>query len=119
MAALGPNAVRLCGELADGGLVDRVPPDLDGPAVRAHDAAARARRRRGRRAGGQPSRGTAEVPEQARVLLDEFTLWGDQEAARAGLDRWYAAGADMPSIVLPPGRPVEELDRTLEALRPS
>ena len=63
-----------------------------------------------------PTRGTVEVPESALVLLDELTLWGDAEQAARGLDRWYAAGAQMPTVVLPPGRPIEELDHMLEAL---
>jgi len=62
------------------------------------------------------SRGTFDVPESARVLLDELTLWGDAEQAAHGLDRWYAGGAQMPTVVLPPGRPVEELDHMLESL---
>jgi hypothetical protein len=57
------------------------------------------------------------VPESARVLLDELTLWGDAEHAVQGLARWYAAGAQMPTVVLPPGRSVEELDYILEAVR--
>jgi alkanesulfonate monooxygenase SsuD/methylene tetrahydromethanopterin reductase-like flavin-dependent oxidoreductase (luciferase family) len=64
-----------------------------------------------------PSRGTFDVPGTARVLLDELTLWGDAEQAAQGLDRWYEAGAQMPTVVLPPGRSVEELDHMLEALR--
>ncbi len=59
-----------------------------------------------------------EVPESARGLLDELTLWGDAQHARAALDRWYAAGAQLPALALPPGRPVEELDHILESLRP-
>ena len=65
-----------------------------------------------------PTPRTFDVPESARVLLDELTLWGDPEHARAALDRWYAAGAQMPTLTLPPGRPVEELDDILESLRP-
>jgi alkanesulfonate monooxygenase SsuD/methylene tetrahydromethanopterin reductase-like flavin-dependent oxidoreductase (luciferase family) len=59
---------------------------------------------------------TFVVPGSARVLLDELTLWGDAVHARAALDGWYAAGAQMPTVVLPPGRPVDELDHMLEAL---
>ena len=62
-------------------------------------------------------RTTFEVPESARALLDELTLWGDAEQARAALDRWYAAGAEMPTLTLPPGRPVEELDHMLESMQ--
>jgi alkanesulfonate monooxygenase SsuD/methylene tetrahydromethanopterin reductase-like flavin-dependent oxidoreductase (luciferase family) len=65
-----------------------------------------------------PTGRTFDVPESARVLLDELTLWGDAEQARASLDEWYAAGAQMPALTLPPGRPVEELDHILEAMRP-
>ena len=58
------------------------------------------------------------MPESARELLDELTLWGDADHARAALDRWYDGGAQMPSLTLPPNRPVEELDLMLEALAP-
>ena len=57
-------------------------------------------------------------PEQVVPLLDELTVWGDGIAARQLLDRWYVAGADMPVIVLPPGRSPDELDHVLESLRP-
>jgi len=62
--------------------------------------------------------GSGHLPGAARVLLEELTVWGDAASARAGLDRWYDVGAEMPVIVLPPGRAVGELDYTLEALRP-
>jgi hypothetical protein len=65
-----------------------------------------------------PAGRTAEVPAAAEVLLDELTVWGEPAAARAGLDSWYAAGAEMPVVVLPPNRDVEELERTLAVLRP-
>ena len=64
-----------------------------------------------------PSTGMFDVPASARTLLDELTLWGDAVQASEGLNRWYVAGAQMPTIVLPPGRSVEELDHILEALR--
>ncbi|SDO69753.1 Flavin-dependent oxidoreductase, luciferase family (includes alkanesulfonate monooxygenase SsuD and methylene tetrahydromethanopterin reductase) [Nakamurella panacisegetis] len=50
-------------------------------------------------------------------LRDELTLCGDG-SARAGIDRWYAAGADRPAITLPPDCSVEELDYMLEAFAP-
>ncbi|GAA4874874.1 LLM class flavin-dependent oxidoreductase [Actinomycetospora straminea] len=65
-----------------------------------------------------PTARTTEVPESADVLLEELTICGDAEAGRAALERWRAAGAEEPAIVLPPGRPVEELDHALEALAP-
>lgn len=170
LAALGPDAVRLCGEVADawypflapvtglkegGRLLEegaaRVGPDRALPricpgiptAVSSDPATARALSwwwigfyltsmgplygRTLRNLGfadavdavldGHRS-GSDELPAAARVLVDELTLTGDATTARAGLDRWYAAGADMPVVVMPPGRDVDELDRTLEALRP-
>lgn len=65
-----------------------------------------------------PTGRTFEVPASARGLLDELTLWGDTEQARVALGRWYAAGAQMPTLTLPPGRPVDELDHMLEVLCP-
>ena len=66
-----------------------------------------------------PTRGTANIPESAQVLLDELTIWGDPDRARASLDQWYAAGADMPVIVLPPNRSPDELEHTLKTLSPA
>jgi alkanesulfonate monooxygenase SsuD/methylene tetrahydromethanopterin reductase-like flavin-dependent oxidoreductase (luciferase family) len=66
-----------------------------------------------------PTRGTANVPQSAQVLLDELTIWGYPDRARASLDRWYAAGADMPVIVLPPNRSPDELELALKALSPA
>lgn len=65
-------------------------------------------------AGGGPG----GVPDDAAVLLDELTVRGDAAAARAALELWYGAGAEMPVIVLPPGAPVVDLDVALEALAP-
>lgn len=67
----------------------------------------------------EPPRGAAAGQDPAQVLLDELTVWGDAVAARAALDRWYDAGAEMPVIVLPPGRDIDDLDDVLEAMRPS
>ncbi|MDD7940235.1 LLM class flavin-dependent oxidoreductase [Actinomycetospora lutea] len=68
--------------------------------------------------GANPTGRTTEVPAGADVLLDELTVHGDAAQGRAALERWRAAGAEEPAIVLPPGRPVDELDHMLEALRP-
>ena len=67
---------------------------------------------------GAATEGSKHLPDSARVLLDELTVRGDAASARAALDGWFDAGAEMPVIVLPPGRPVDELDQALEALRP-
>jgi alkanesulfonate monooxygenase SsuD/methylene tetrahydromethanopterin reductase-like flavin-dependent oxidoreductase (luciferase family) len=169
LAGLGPGAVRLAGELADGwypfllprsGLADGVkllhegaaaadrPVPVVSPglpvAIAADPAAARATarwwvatyllamgpvyartlRRHGFggavdavRAANPTGRGT-EIPATAQVLLDELTVWGDADTGRASLDRWRDAGAELPVVVLPPGRPVAELEYALEALRP-
>ena len=60
---------------------------------------------------------TATVPDSAQRLLDELVIWGEPAAARSALDRWYAGGADMPVLVLPPNRPLKELDAALDTLR--
>jgi alkanesulfonate monooxygenase SsuD/methylene tetrahydromethanopterin reductase-like flavin-dependent oxidoreductase (luciferase family) len=63
--------------------------------------------------------GANHLPDAAGVLLDELTVWGDAASARTALDRWYDVGADMPVIVLPPGRELDDLDHILAALKPS
>ena len=169
LAALGPQSVRLAGELADGWAPFLLPlSGLDASLQLLREGAARTEPHRGppliapcvpaavstnpakalemaswwvsfylmnmgplyretlRRLGhGQaveeilatnPTGRTFEVPESAKVLFDELTLWGDGQQAREALERWYAVGAQVPMVILPPGRPVEELDHMLEAL---
>jgi alkanesulfonate monooxygenase SsuD/methylene tetrahydromethanopterin reductase-like flavin-dependent oxidoreductase (luciferase family) len=65
-----------------------------------------------------PAGDPAPLAGAAGVLLDELTVRGDGGSARARLDAWYAAGAEMPVLVLPPGRSRDELDHALETLRP-
>jgi alkanesulfonate monooxygenase SsuD/methylene tetrahydromethanopterin reductase-like flavin-dependent oxidoreductase (luciferase family) len=65
-----------------------------------------------------PAGGPAPTRGRAGELFDELTVRGDAVEGRAALDAWYAAGAEMPVVVLPPGRSREELDVALEALRP-
>jgi alkanesulfonate monooxygenase SsuD/methylene tetrahydromethanopterin reductase-like flavin-dependent oxidoreductase (luciferase family) len=65
-----------------------------------------------------PTPKTFDVPAPAATLLDELIVWGEPDRARATLDSWYAAGAQMPMLVLPPGRDVETLDYLLESLQP-
>lgn len=59
---------------------------------------------------------TGHTPE---ILLDELTLWGDAAAARQQVERWFAAGADMPIVTLPPNQSIDHLDHILEALAPA
>jgi alkanesulfonate monooxygenase SsuD/methylene tetrahydromethanopterin reductase-like flavin-dependent oxidoreductase (luciferase family) len=58
------------------------------------------------------------VPARADRLVSEIILGGSADDVRSQLESWYEAGADMPTIVLTPGVPVEELDCTLEGLAP-
>ncbi|MEO5652784.1 MAG: LLM class flavin-dependent oxidoreductase [Marmoricola sp.] len=172
LAALGPNAVRLCGQVADGwlpfllprsGLPDgvsllreglerensnrllpRICPALP-LAVAADPDQARevaswwvafyllsmgplyrdslTRQGLGDAVsaviGANQEAGTHNVPDAAQVLIDELTLCGDPEHANAALESWYQAGAEMPALVLPPGRDVAELDYMLEVMRPT
>jgi alkanesulfonate monooxygenase SsuD/methylene tetrahydromethanopterin reductase-like flavin-dependent oxidoreductase (luciferase family) len=66
-----------------------------------------------------PTRHTADVPAGAQGLLDELTIWGDADTAQAALERWYAAGAQLPVLSLPPNRPVDELEYMIESLAPA
>jgi alkanesulfonate monooxygenase SsuD/methylene tetrahydromethanopterin reductase-like flavin-dependent oxidoreductase (luciferase family) len=69
--------------------------------------------------GAPPARGAPpHLPGAAAALVDELTVCGDGAAARGALDLWYDAGADMPVVVLPPKRGLDELDHVLEVLRP-
>jgi alkanesulfonate monooxygenase SsuD/methylene tetrahydromethanopterin reductase-like flavin-dependent oxidoreductase (luciferase family) len=159
LAALGPAAIRVCGELADSwgpflfpasALKDGIQLLADGAsgrtrpqvcpsvpaAVSADPDEARALaswwvgfyltkmgplyptrlRQLGFGAAVDEVLTTGRVPD---ILLDELTLWGDAAAARATVERCYAAGADMPVVTLPPGRDIAELDRILDALAPA
>jgi alkanesulfonate monooxygenase SsuD/methylene tetrahydromethanopterin reductase-like flavin-dependent oxidoreductase (luciferase family) len=63
-----------------------------------------------------PSRGSAEVPPEAEALLDELTVYGTPEQARARLAGWQQAGAAMPVLLLPPNQTAAQIDFALEAL---
>jgi alkanesulfonate monooxygenase SsuD/methylene tetrahydromethanopterin reductase-like flavin-dependent oxidoreductase (luciferase family) len=160
LAALGPAAIRLCGEVADSwgpflfpvsalkdgvrllenGAVGRAVPQVCPfvPAAVSPDPAraralaswwvkfyltgmgplyaTRLRQLGFAAAVDEVVAATGHTPE---VLLNELTLWGDAAAARDGVERYYAAGADMPIVTLPPNRSVEELDQILDALAPA
>ncbi|HTO12052.1 MAG TPA: LLM class flavin-dependent oxidoreductase [Candidatus Binatia bacterium] len=61
---------------------------------------------------------TGVVPPDADTLLDELIVYGAPSEARARLARWHAAGAEMPVLLLRPQMSPDELDFTLDALRP-
>lgn len=65
-----------------------------------------------------PPGSTPAIPEAAQRLVDELTLCGTPDHARRQLDRWYTAGADMPTLVLPPGADPQELHFVLDAMAP-
>jgi alkanesulfonate monooxygenase SsuD/methylene tetrahydromethanopterin reductase-like flavin-dependent oxidoreductase (luciferase family) len=62
------------------------------------------------------TRGSAVVPEEAEALLDELTVYGTPEQARARLARWQQAGVAMPILLLPPNQTPAQIDFALEAL---
>ena len=59
--------------------------------------------------GGEP-----ELPAVAEELARDVTLMGSYDAAAAEIAAWVDAGADEVHLVLPPGRPEEELVRIVE-----
>jgi alkanesulfonate monooxygenase SsuD/methylene tetrahydromethanopterin reductase-like flavin-dependent oxidoreductase (luciferase family) len=170
LAALGPRAVRLCGQAADGWVPFLLPrsglPDglrlladgVDGsgrplprvcPAIPLavssdpvearriaswwvifylHSMGPLYREAMARHGLGDavtdllannPDPRASDVPASAQVLIDELTLCGQPDEARAALDAWYDAGAQMPALTLPPGHDLAQLDYMLEVMRPT
>lgn len=169
LAALGPRAVRLCGELADAWLPFLLPLSGLGDGVRLlQEGAARGPSGRplpqirpalpvavsddersarelarwwvtfyltsmgplyasslrahglGQGVDALLAAGPGEpLDSAAQGLLDELVVWGQPAAARSALDRWFAAGVDLPGIVLPPGRDLDELEYALEVFSPA
>src|SRR5919106_1763746 len=58
------------------------------------------------------------VPPDAEELLEELVVFGTPAEARRRLARWYEAGAALPVLLLRPNLSHEELQFTLNALRP-
>ena len=50
-----------------------------------------------------------ELPALAEDLARDLTLLGTYDQAAAAIAAWFAAGADSVQLVLPPGRPEDEL----------
>jgi alkanesulfonate monooxygenase SsuD/methylene tetrahydromethanopterin reductase-like flavin-dependent oxidoreductase (luciferase family) len=63
-----------------------------------------------------PTRGSAVVPPEAEALLDELTVYGTPDQARAHLARWQDAGTAMTVLLLPPNQTPAQIDFALEAL---
>jgi alkanesulfonate monooxygenase SsuD/methylene tetrahydromethanopterin reductase-like flavin-dependent oxidoreductase (luciferase family) len=66
-----------------------------------------------------PTPRSTQIPPAAQVLVDELVISGNAETGQADVDSWFAAGAELPVLALPPGRPLAELEYALEALRPT
>ena len=63
-----------------------------------------------------PTRGSAVVPPEAEALLDELTVFGTPDQARAHLARWQDAGTAMTVLLLPPNQTPAQIDFALESL---
>jgi alkanesulfonate monooxygenase SsuD/methylene tetrahydromethanopterin reductase-like flavin-dependent oxidoreductase (luciferase family) len=61
---------------------------------------------------------TGAVPPDADALLEELIVFGTPAEARRRLARWYTAGAERPVLLFRPNLSAEELEFTLNALRP-
>jgi alkanesulfonate monooxygenase SsuD/methylene tetrahydromethanopterin reductase-like flavin-dependent oxidoreductase (luciferase family) len=61
---------------------------------------------------------TGAVPSDAEQLLEELIVFGTPPEARRRLAAWHAAGAALPVLLLRPNLSAEELEFTLDALRP-
>jgi alkanesulfonate monooxygenase SsuD/methylene tetrahydromethanopterin reductase-like flavin-dependent oxidoreductase (luciferase family) len=61
---------------------------------------------------------TGAVPPDAEQLLDELTIFGTPAEARRRLALWHEAGAEFPGLLLRPNLAPDELEYTLNALRP-
>jgi alkanesulfonate monooxygenase SsuD/methylene tetrahydromethanopterin reductase-like flavin-dependent oxidoreductase (luciferase family) len=55
-----------------------------------------------------------ELPASAEELARDVTLFGTYDGAGETIAAWFAAGADDVNLVLPPGRPEEELIEFLD-----
>jgi alkanesulfonate monooxygenase SsuD/methylene tetrahydromethanopterin reductase-like flavin-dependent oxidoreductase (luciferase family) len=55
-----------------------------------------------------------ELPASAEELARDVTLFGTYDGAGDTIAAWFAAGADDVNLVLPPGRPEEELIEFLD-----
>jgi alkanesulfonate monooxygenase SsuD/methylene tetrahydromethanopterin reductase-like flavin-dependent oxidoreductase (luciferase family) len=61
---------------------------------------------------------TGAVPPDAEALLEELIVFGTPPEARRRLARWHDAGAALPILLLRPNLSPDELNVTMDALRP-
>jgi alkanesulfonate monooxygenase SsuD/methylene tetrahydromethanopterin reductase-like flavin-dependent oxidoreductase (luciferase family) len=55
-----------------------------------------------------------ELPAEAEELARDVTLMATYDEAATAIERWFAEGVDSVQLVLPPGRPEEELAQIVE-----
>ncbi|MFF5288888.1 LLM class flavin-dependent oxidoreductase [Paractinoplanes globisporus] len=63
-------------------------------------------------------RSSRTVPEEAQILLDEFTVYGDAATVRDRLEQWEKA-VDVLMVGLPPGLPWPRIEETIRAAAPA
>ncbi len=62
-------------------------------------------------------RSTKTIPDEAQILLDEFTAYGTAATVREQLDRWDTV-VDINVVGLPPGLPWPQIEATIRAAAP-
>jgi 5,10-methylenetetrahydromethanopterin reductase len=62
-------------------------------------------------------RSTRTIPDEAQILLDEFTAYGTATMVQEQLERWDAA-VDLTVVGLPPGLPWPRIEATIRAAAP-
>ncbi len=62
-------------------------------------------------------RSTRTIPDEAQILLDEFTAYGTAAMVRERLE-WWDAVADLTMVGLPPGLPWPQIEATVRAAAP-
>jgi 5,10-methylenetetrahydromethanopterin reductase len=63
-------------------------------------------------------RSAKTIPDEAQVLLDEFTAYGTAAMVRDRLERWDKV-ADITMVGLPPGLPWPRIEATIRAAAPT
>jgi alkanesulfonate monooxygenase SsuD/methylene tetrahydromethanopterin reductase-like flavin-dependent oxidoreductase (luciferase family) len=55
-----------------------------------------------------------ELPAEAEELAREVTLMATYDEAGSAIEAWFDAGVDSVQLVLPPGRPEDELANVID-----